>query len=823
MNSTSVEPPEATTDSGAIHLIDTPSHRVHRFADFLNLAGTLVGIAVVLLLGAYASGTTSGLTADLQGIYEILRQVLVAPVNVLEGIVTLVVPAATVASLAVRREPRRIVESLGALVLGIVVALIAAQTTRMWGARELVDSLSITTDGLTAVTMPAYLAGIAAMLTTAGRRRAQRPVAISWNVLWVAAAIGVISGLVTVPAVVATLLIGRAVGLFARYVLGSASDRAYGAALVEGITRAGFTTKRLIRIDPNDEFAYEEVDPVFAALSRTRAGRVYALTTVENHQLMVIALDGDRRIAGTLSKIWRTMRLRGLRTRADVSLRHVAEGTALVSHAARTAGVRTPRVMGMSQARDTMILIYQRPVGVRAFADLAPEDVTDDVLDGIWAEVVIAHAAGISHRALTSDTVLVGTDELTDLPEVWLTTWEMGEVATGQLSRRMDAVQLIAMFSAKIGADRAVASAFRALESSQIAALAPLLQTVVLPRATRIETKARGKVLENVRNEILEHLPETPTEPENIARFSPRTIITFTLGIVAAGVILFTFKIDQVVPALKEAEPLWAVAGFGFALLTFIGAALVMSAFSPIKLPWNRVLLAQVAAAYVALAAPAGVGPAAINLRLLTKRDVARPVAVATVALVQVSAIFVTVVGLVVLTLATGSADALAVLPSGSVLAGVGITAVVVALALTFPKVRAWVMAKIMPTIRQTWPRLVQVLGQPWRLALGIFGNLLLTGAYVGAFYCALRAFNLEPAVVDIAVVFLLGNAAGAAVPTPGGVGAVEAALSGALLSIGIPVAIGFSAVVVFRAVTYWARIPLGYVAMRYLTKKGEL
>src|SRR5690606_936825 len=112
-----------------------------------------------------------------------------------------------------------------------------------------------------------------------------------------------------------------------------------------------------------------------------------------------------------------------------------------------------------------------------------------------------------------------------------------------------------------------------------------------------------------------------------------------------------------------------------WALVTFIGAALAMVAFSPVRLPWWRVLLAQMAAAYVALVAPAGVGPAAINLRLLLKRNVHRGLAVATVALVQVSSIVVTVVGLLILSLVTGTDGALAQLPSGALLLALGLLA----------------------------------------------------------------------------------------------------------------------------------------------------
>ena len=816
-------PLEASVDTGTIQIIDAPRERIHRPSDFINLAAALVGIVLFLLLGAYASGTTDGITSDVRGFGSVLRRVLVAPVNVLEGILTFGVPAAVVVVLFLRREPRRIVESLGALALGIAAALIAAETTRRWGTTELIHSLSITRETVTDVTMPAYLAGIAAMLTTAGRRRSNRVVAGSWVALWAGLAIALVSGLVTVSAAFVTILIGRSIGLVARYILGSTNDRAYGPLLVDAIRRCGFEPKRLVRIDADGGFVPTGLDPIANALGHTRHGRVYDLTTRAGHHLIAIALDGDQHIADTLSKFWRTGRVRGLDFGPDLSLRHTAEGTALVAHAARTAGVRTPRPLGMAQARDTMVIVYQRPTRCRPFADFAPDEVSDAMLDAIWTEILKAHRAGITHRAVTSETVLIGADELTGLPEVWLTSWDLGEVASGTLSRRVDTVQVIAFTAAKVGPKRAVDAAFRALGEAEISASAPFLQAIVLPRATRIEAKARGSVLADVRAEILQRLPEAPPATENITRFGLRTVLTIVLGLVAVWLILSTFDASKVVDAISTASPWWAASVFLWALLSFVGATLAMIAFSPVKLPPVRVFLAQVAAAYVALVAPAGVGPAAINLRLLTRRGVARPLAVATVALVQVSSIFVTLVGLFAISLITGSEGALVSLPRRPVLIGLGAAAFAVALAMVFPRVRAWVVAKIKPPIRQTWPRLVQILGQPWRLALGLLGNLILTASYIAAFDAALRAFGYEFAIMDIAVMYLVANAAGAAIPTPGGLGTIEFALGGALVAAGLPKHVAPSVVVLFRALTYWARIPLGYFAMRYMRSKNEI
>jgi uncharacterized protein (TIRG00374 family) len=813
------------SSTAGVHIIDVPESRVHRFTDFMALVGALLGIVLVLILGAYASGTTDGITSDVRGISEVLQRILVAPVNVFSGIVTLVLPAVIIIDLAARREPRRILEVLGAGLIGFAATVISVFTTTSWGTAELVDSLSVTVNGDSAVSLPAYIAGVAAMLTAAGRRSTRRPLSVSWNVLWAALAVATISGIVTIPAALVTVLIGRVAGLALRYMLGSAADRAYGGALVEGIRRAGFEPRRLIRADPNDEYAPAELDEVSVALGRTRHGRVYALDTIEGHHLLVVALDGDQHAAGFVAKLWRTTRLRGINTRADVSLRHSAEASALVSHAARTAGVRTARVLGMSHVRDTMVLIYQRPSAARPFADVHAEEVTDELLDAIWSEVGKSHGAGISHRSLSSDTILVGYDEVVGLPTVWLTSWELGEVASSPLARRLDRAQVIAMIAAKVGAARAVESAFRALDEDDIEQLAPLLQTIAMPRTTRHEIRSHpsGKVLQDVRATLLERMPSAAIENENITRFGWRTVIMFALGIVAAWLILSVFNLQEVLEALRGTNLWWLLVAFGWALLTFVGAALAMVAFSPIRMPFLRVLWVQVAAAYVALVAPAGVGPAVLNMRMLTRRRVATPIAVATVALVQVSAIVVTVVGLVVLTLITGSEGTLAQLPSTPVLIAVGLVAALIALGLTVPKVRAWALNRIMPTVRQTWPRLVQVLGQPWRLLLGVFGNLLLTVAYVGAFHAVLTAFGRDMPLIDVAVLFLLGNAVGAIVPTPGGLGAVEAALIAGLTAAGISGAVATSIVVIYRAITYWARIPLGYFAMKFMQKTGEL
>jgi len=822
---------EATSGAGApdtpapappVVIVDSPLTRVHRPADLVSMVIAALGITLILLLAAYAQATSAGVTEDIQGISETVQRLLVAPINIFSGLVTLVIPATILISLAVRREPRRILEVIGAAVGGFALTGLAAVLLIEFGSEELLGSLSSRAPDDASLALPAYMAAVSALLTAAGRRTARKSVRISWNILWIAVGIGVVSGIVTAPAALLTVLIGRVAGLGMRYGVGSTADRAYGDVLANAIERAGFRPRRIVRADATRSYTPPELDDVTAAMARTRVGRIYEVTTRENHHLLVVALDGDQHVAGFLTKLWKTVRLRGFNTRADVSLRHSAEATALVSHAARTAGVRTARVLGMSTARDTFVLVYQRPTHARPIGALEPEDLTDEVLDATWAEVLKTHAAAISHRALGADTILVG---VSDEPVVWLTSWEIGEVASSDLARRIDRAQVLAMLATLVGTERALDSAFRSLTQEEISHFAPMLQSISLPRVTRQALKARKqeKPLEALREGILARLPDTDIATENITRFGARTVITAVLGIVVALIVVIGFNTQKILDSLQAANPWWLLAAVGWMLLTFVGAALAMIAFSPVKLPWNRVLLVQVAAGYVALAVPAGVGPAALNARMLTKRGTPSPLAVATVALIQVSGVFITVTGLVTLTLLTGSEGTLAALPSSAILIGVGISVLVLLLALLVPRVRKWALQQVRPALSQTWPRLSQVLGQPWRLALGLLGNLLLTVGYVGAFYAVLEGFGQDIAIIDLAVVFFIGNAVGAIIPTPGGVGPIELALTSALTGIGIPYGLAFSAVLIYRFITYWLRVPLGYAAMKYLERKGEL
>ncbi|WP_251152053.1 flippase-like domain-containing protein [Cellulosimicrobium sp. Marseille-Q4280] len=886
-------------DEGTVRVVDTAEQRVRHPSDLVNLVLCAVGVALVMLMSVFAHGTTEGVAEDVQNFSDILARVLFVPVAVLEGLVTLFVPTAVLIELGVRRLGRQVVESIVAAALGLLLGILVTLAVMEWGSDELVRGMSIFTQGEWRLTIPGYVAALGGLLTAAGTRTRRRTVAWSWNLIFVAIGVVLVTGQVSLPGILVALLLGRVAGLAVRYVSGVRSERAYGPELVAGVRRAGFAPVALVRVrdvTDDDELAEAAEDPITevdaeghitsevhvgvlrapgaghdagtvltadaalarhhlggtapaeetaderpvtagapgrpgegapsdpAAIALTRAGdnRVYAMLGEDGGRRDVVVLDGDRQVVGFLTRFWRSLRLRGLEGRTAISLRAAAERTALLTYAARAAGIRTPRLLGVAEAADSMVLVQEHAGGAVSLRDLPADRVSDSVLNEAWRQLTLAHSAGIAHRALTSDVVLVSREAATGAPEVWLTGWDQGDIASSQLARRMDLAQMVALLALRVGARRAVESAVSVLPDEDIAAIGPLLQSIALPPSTREEMRQDKELLKELRAALVERLPEADVEPQRITRFGARTVITLALAVVAVTVVVTSINFAEITEAVSQANPWWAVVSFALGVLTWVGAALTFVAFSPVHLPMIRATLTQAAGSFVALAAPAGIGPAALNLRMLQKRGVSTPVAVATVGLVQVSQFVVTILLLVVLSIFTGDGG-LVQLPSTTVLLAIGGVALAVLATLLVPAVRNWVLAKIRPTLQQVWPRLSELLGQPGRLALGFGGNVVMTLGYVLAFDAALAAFGQELSLVDVAVIYLVGNAAGAAVPTPGGLGTIELALTAGLTAAGVPVALATSATVLFRVATYWGRIPFGWAAMRFLQKKGDL
>ena len=154
------------------------------------------------------------------------------------------------------------------------------------------------------------------------------------------------------------------------------------------------------------------------------------------------------------------------------------------------------------------------------------------------------------------------------------------------------------------------------------------------------------------------------------------------------------------------------------------------------------------------------------------------------------------------------------------VLAGLVVAAGVV---FALPAGRRLLRARVSPTLGQVLPRLLEVAQQPRKLAQGIGGTLLLSLCYILCLAACVAAFGRSVPIAKIGVVYLTGSAIGSVIPTPGGIGAVEAALTTLLTAAGVPGPVAVSAVLLFRLLTFWLPVPFGWVSLSYLEREQAL
>jgi uncharacterized protein (TIRG00374 family) len=104
--------------------------------------------------------------------------------------------------------------------------------------------------------------------------------------------------------------------------------------------------------------------------------------------------------------------------------------------------------------------------------------------------------------------------------------------------------------------------------------------------------------------------------------------------------------------------------------------------------------------------------------------------------------------------------------------------------------------------------------------ALALWGGSLAFPALQAAGLVAVgQALNLPVPPAQMALAYLAATVAVALVPTPGGIGSVEAALIVALVAAGGPVAVATAVVLAYRIITVWIPIIPGALTLGALVR----
>ncbi|MGQ4360554.1 lysylphosphatidylglycerol synthase domain-containing protein [Streptomyces sp. SAS_272] len=300
--------------------------------------------------------------------------------------------------------------------------------------------------------------------------------------------------------------------------------------------------------------------------------------------------------------------------------------------------------------------------------------------------------------------------------------------------------------------------------------------------------------------------------------------LALTVAAVAAAVWVLAahrHAVDASADRLAVADRAWLLAAGAAALATWVFAAVAQQGAVAERLPAGQLVAAQFAACAANHLLPAGVGASAVNLRFLTRRGLSTARSATALAVKAAAGALVRFALAVVLLLASPRTPRLSpALPRACILLSVAGCVIVAAtaVALSRPARRGVGRAagQVLADVRA-------VHGQRARACAlwgGSLGFALLHAAVVIA---VVRALDVPVPAGHVLLAYLLASGAAVLLPTPGGLGSLDAALVLTLTAAGTPAAAALSAVFGYRLLTAWLPLLPGLLVLAVSARRSVL
>ncbi|MFF8726817.1 lysylphosphatidylglycerol synthase domain-containing protein [Streptomyces sp. NPDC015171] len=268
---------------------------------------------------------------------------------------------------------------------------------------------------------------------------------------------------------------------------------------------------------------------------------------------------------------------------------------------------------------------------------------------------------------------------------------------------------------------------------------------------------------------------------------------------------------------LAVADQGWLLVGAAAAVGTWAASALAQQGAVVRRLPGPRLIAAQFAASAANHLLPAGLGAGAVNLRFLMRCGLPAGRSAGALAVKATAGATVRLALLALLAPACPGLLRLPRIPPAVLAVALGV-AVLVAVLLATP----------------LWSRCRRALGAvladiralhacPARAAALWGGSLAFAALHALVLIAVTRAVGLPLAPLQVALLYLAASSAAALLPTPGGLGSLDAALAFALTAAGTPGAAAASAVLGYRLLTVWLPLLPGLLVLGVLVRRKAL
>lgn len=648
---------------------------------------------------------------------------------------------------------------------------------------------------------PRWIAMLAAVLTVSGPWLPAR-----WRHWWWALLLAFVPIHLVVSAIVPArsllgLAVGWLVGALVVLVVGTPALEVPLDGAIRALAKRGFAVSGLAVVRP----AGPGPLVLSAACEQPNAGACSEA---------LIELYGPHQSGGgALRQLRLKLTLRGTETAPlQASMRRAVEHRALMAIAFGDLGMANTTVIAVSPLDRGWTLYAHRPARGIGISECTKTTPTAHV----WEALRTLHDQQISHGDLCSAEITV------DNGAVLFGGFGEAEYGATDAQLQSDLAQLLVTTSALYDAEAAVTAAIDTFGKQAILAASRRLTKSAVPKRIRESITDPNAVIASTRAEVMRQTGADQIKAETITRFSRGQLIQLVLiGALVYVAYPFISTVPTFFSQLRTANWWWALLGLAVSALTYVGAAAALWACADGLVGFWKLSIMQVANTFAATTTPAGVGGLALSTRFLQKGGLTAVRATAAVALQQSVQVIVHLVLLILFSALAGtSTDLSHFVPNATVLYLIaGVALGIVGTFLFVPKLRRWLATAVRPKLREVTNDLIALAREPKRLALIVLGCAGTTLGAALALWASIEAFGGGTTFVTVTVVTMVGGTLASAAPTPGGVGAVEAALIGGLAAFGVPAALGVPSVLLYRLLTCWLPVFAGWQVMHWLTR----
>jgi glycosyltransferase 2 family protein len=778
-----------------------PGERYFRHpGDVIRLVIWALTTIVLVVFVELAEGTNDGLREDVADVVALIPVTVRQLAVTIAQVAAILVPGFVVAALVARQRWRRLLHLALAGACGFgAFALLDRAVGIPGGVAEALD------DDFWLIPASFPSAGVfsgAAAACTVGKPWLARTWrrSVDRGLLIVAATI-LIAGSAGLAEVLLAVSVGTFIGAAVLVLLGAPNRRPTPRAVANALEQSGLPVTGL-------------------TLERATGGRsqLYRAALPDGTSAFVKVYARDSRDADLLYRSYRTLLLRDAGDEwIGGSLERAVEHEGLLLLLARRAGVRCPDLRALVGLADGSMVLAMEDVGGQQLDTLTADAFSTELLDAVWAETRALHAAGIAHRALRAANVVVDDDG----PVIV----DFGSAVAPAEPRlqAFDRAELVVSLATVAGPAAATASAARTLSPGDLAAATPFVQPLALTAATR--RQASKSLLKAVRDEVGEATGVVPEPLERLVRVRPRTLLMIAT---LTGAFYFLLpqlaNVDDSIEAIRSANWGWLAGCIAMSGVTYVAAGIGMTGGVPQRLPLVPTILAQLASSFVNRVTPANVGGMALNVRYLQKAGVPSAQAVTGIGLNVVAGGIVHLVLLFVFFAWAGRSGSGFSLPSSSrLLVVIAVVMALFGIAMATRRGRRLVSTHVVPAVKQSLASVAALSRSPRRLLTLLLGSMAVTLAYIVALTCAANAFDGGVSLAEVGAVYLGASLLAAAAPTPGGLGAMEAALVAGFTAIGMDGAIAVATVLSYRLATYWLPILPGWISLRIIERHNYI